>query len=295
MMRLLGALVLCAFTLAACDRGPPPPAVVVLATGEDGDALSMLLAGFTDDTGIPVVVEWGASADNANRLINNSGRPADVLITDNAVDIWRAADLGALRPILSEAFDSLHAALKDPDHGWVAVDMRFHTIAHANNVRPLSPRLDDLGSPEFSGRVCLSSSDLSINRSLIAYLVDERGVKEAERLVRRWVRNLATPPFATEAELVAAIQSGQCDYGIASWPNEFEGVTPYPLDRLYIDVSAAGVGRHAGNPEAAQELVDWFLRNRRFEFRDETEPVFAGIAGWHDEDVRLLVERAGYR
>jgi iron(III) transport system substrate-binding protein len=294
-IRRLGAFLICALVLTACDKSPSQPPVVVFATGEDGDALSMLFEEFTDDTDIPVTVVWASSAANANKLIDNTGGPADVLITDNVADIWRAADRGALRPILSEAFDSLHAALKDPDRGWAAVDVRFHVISHAINARPLTIRLDDLGSPEFSGRVCLSSSGLSINRSLIAYLIDERGVKEAERLVRRWVKNLAASPFATEAELAAAIQSGQCDYGITSWPNEFEGVAPFRPDRLYIDVSAAGVGRHAGNPEAAQELVDWFLRNRRMEFDGDTEPVFTGIAGWRDEEARLLTERAGYR
>lgn len=288
-------LLLAALILGACDKSPPPSPVIVFATGEDGDALSMLFEEFTDDTGIPVRVEWGASDDNANKLIDKSGVPADVLITDNVADIWRAADRGALRPISSEAFDSLHAALKDPDRSWAAVDTRFHAITHAISARPITIRLDDLGSPGFSGRVCLSSSELSVNRSLIAYLIEERGVKEAERLVRRWVKNLAASPFATESELVAAIQSGRCDYGITSWPNEFEGVTAFRPERLYIDVSAAGVGRHAGNPGAAQKLLDWFLRNRRMEFGGDAEPVFAGIAGWRDEEARLLAERAGYR
>jgi len=291
----LGVLVLCAFFVVACDKGPPPPPVVVFATGEDGDALSLLLEDFTDDTGIPVAVEWGTSADNAHKLINKSGTPADVLITDNVADIWRAADRGALRPIVSEAFDLVHASLKDPDREWAAVDVRFLTISHAHDVRPLAIQLDDLGSPEFSGRVCLSSPDLSINRSLIAYLIDERGVKEAERLVRRWVKNLAVPPFFSEAELAAAIRSGKCDYGIVSWPNEFEDAIPFPTDRRYVDISAAGVGRHAESPEAAQKLVGWILNKRRMDFRGEPEPVFAGIAGWRDEDARLLAERAGYR
>lgn len=295
MRQFLFALMCCAFVLTACDKGPPPPPVVVFATGEDGDTLSMLLADFSDDTGIPVEVEWGDSAGNADKLINKLGRPADVLITDNVADVWRAADRGALRPISSEAFGPMHNALKDPDGLWAAIELRFQSIAHANKTRPLTIRLDDLGSPEFSGRVCLTSSELSLNRSLMAYLVDERGVKEAERLVRRWVRNLAAPPFATEAELAAAIQAGQCDYSILSVPNQFEGVMSFMPERQYIDVSAAGVGRHAGNPEAGQQLLDWILKKRRYEFRGNAEPVFAHIAGWRDEDARLLAERAGYR
>lgn len=295
MIRQLGVLLICALVLVSCDKSPPQRPVVVFATGEDGDSLSILFEKFTDDTDIPVTIVWGSSAENANKLIGNIGGPADVLITDNVADIWRAADRGALRPILSEAFDSLHAALKDPDRAWATFDVQFQVISNAHGAKPLIGRLEGLGNPEFSGRVCLSSSNLSINRSLITYLIEEKGVKEAERLVRRWVRNLAASPFATEAELAAALQSGQCDYGITSWPNDFEGVTAYGVEMRYIDANGAGVGRHAGNPEAAQKLLGWLLTNRRMEFGGDAEPVFAGIAGWRDEEARLLAERAGYR
>lgn len=288
MRRLLIAM---AVILAACESEPPQPVVVYVPTEFEERANSWL-----PESGLAVTVITGDSSAITDKVIAKQDSPrADVLITSGVPDIWRAADRGALRPIQSELFDTLHDALKDPDRSWAAIDIRSHVILHANDARPLTIRLDDLGTPEFSGRICLSSPDLSINRSLIAYLIEERGVKEAERLVRRWVKNLAASPFATESELVGAIQAGRCDYGITSWPIEFEGVTPLQPETLYLDVSAAGVARHAGNPEAAQELLDWLLRNRQIVIAGDSEPVFAGIAGFRDEEARLLAERAGYR
>jgi len=283
--------------LAACGgaKEPQGPAIVVFATGEEGDALTELLADFTDDTGIPVSFEWGSSADNADRLIEKSGIAADVLITDNVADAWRVADSGAFLPVRSTAFANLHASLKDPDGYWAAIDVRPFVIAHRNDTRPLTASYDDLGTDVFKGRVCLSSSRLSINRSLIAFLIEERGVKEAERLVRRWVKNLAMPPFASEEEVLDAMRTGDCDYGIASMANDLDGLTPFSPPPYYFDASAVGVGRHAQQPESAQRLMDWLLRNRGMEFRGEHDPPSAGIAGWRDQEARLLAERAGYR
>lgn len=282
--------------LAACGgaKEPQGPAIVVFATGEDGDALTELLADFTADTGVPVSIKWGSSADNADRLIEKSGIPADVLITDNITDAWRVGDSGAFRPIRSPAFTELHSSLKDPDGYWAAIDVRPLVIAHRNDARPLTASYDDLGTTEFKGRLCLSSSQRSINRALIAFLIEDKGVKEAERLVRRWVKNLAMPPFTSEEGMLDAIRAGDCDYGIATMANDLGGLTPFSPPPHYVDASAIGVGRHAQQAESAHVLVDWLLRNRIFEFRTEESPPFVGTVGWRDEEVRLLAERAGY-
>jgi len=283
--------------LVACggEKEPQGPAIVVFATGEEGDALTELLAEFTADTGVPVSVEWGSSADNADRLIEKAGIPADVLITDNIADAWRVADSGAFRPAQSPAFAELHASLKDPDGYWAAVDVRTIVIAHRNDTRPLTASYDDLGTTEFMGRVCLSSSQRPINRSLIAFLIEEKGVKEAERLVRRWVKNLAMPPFASEEDMLTAMRAGDCAYGIASMADNLDGLTPFSPPPYYVDASAVGVGRHAQQPESAHLLVDWLIRKRQLAFRTEDSPPFVGTVGWRAEEVRLLAERAGYR
>ena len=283
--------------LAACGgaKEPQGPAIVVLATGEEGDALTELLDDFTDETGVPVSVEWGSSAGNADRLIEKSGIPADVLIVDNIADAWRVADRGAFRPVQSPAFANLHASLKDPDGYWAVIDVRTFVIAHRNDTRPLTASFDDLGTTEFLGRVCLSSSQLSSNRSLIAFLIEEKGVKEAERLVRRWVKNLATPPFASAADMLDAMRAGDCEYGIASMADDLDGLTPFSPQPYYFDASAVGVGRHAQQPESAHRLVDWLIRNRQTGFQTQDSRPFAGTAGWRDQEARLLAERAGYR
>ena len=116
-------------------------------------------------------------------------------------------------------------------------------------------------------------------------------------MVRRWVRNLARQPVASESDLLAAIAAGECDYGIASRRGEHEGATFSPVRPRLFTVTAMGVGRHAENPEGGQGLVDWMLRRKVIADvpTDEDLPVPAHTLGWHDEDVKLLAERAAYR
>ena len=290
MVALLGALL-----LGCSPAEPPHTPVVVYAAVEDGERLAVMLEKFTDATEIPVDIRSGTAVEHVDAMIAKIGDPADVVIAHDLVEIWRAADRGALRPIRSAALGHHHESPRDPDLLWFVHEIRPIAVARKANASPRMVGLEELGSPAFENRLCLSSSALVDNRVLLANLIERHGEQQAERLVRRWVRNLAEPPFADEASLRAAIQSGACDYGIVSNPHTvFGDWDKVPAPRAYA-ATAVGIGRHAVNSDAAQALADWMLRNASVRIPSYAALPNASIAGWRDEEARLLAERAGYR
>ena len=294
-MRCL-CMILIAVTLAGCESKSPVAPVLVYAAGEAGSELDSLLAEFTEETNIPVVVSWGDSSSNTDKLLNNVNDRTDVLITSNVADIWRAADEGSLRPIRSAAFDSVPTFLKDSEGSWAAIGMRLHVIAVANaDVQPIVEGYDALASAQLRGRLCLSSSSLHVNRSLIAMLINDRGAKKAERLVRSWVQNLAMPPLASQEALLDALREGRCEYGIVAVQAGNNDPVVFKPEPIYLDIDGIGVARHAQQPQAAQQLVDWLLRKTNIQIGSDAETRPVGIAGWLDEDAKLLAERASYR
>lgn len=291
-------LLIFAVTLLGCEKEPPEialPPVVVYAYGDESAGLAERLAGFTAQTGTPIQVLHGESAALTDDVIADRGSPkADVLLTSNVADIWRAADEGALRPIRSMALADVPAAGKDADGLWVAFESYSAVIGVAERVVTPVSSYNGLARPDLGGEVCLSSSTLPLNRAVIARLIEENGVKRAERIVRAWVRNQKLPPFATEAELVAALGDGTCGYGIFSSDIEAPGISIAEPIPKYYNIRGLGVARHAQNPNAAQALVDWVIVNIPLEIADESGKS-AGRIGWLDEDARRLAERAGYR
>jgi len=287
--------VLAALVLVACSPEPSPKPVVVFAAGEPGGWLAETLDAYPEATGVPLDLRWGNSAEHTDAVIASEGVPADVLITDNAADAWRAAEHGALRPIASDAFATQADYLRDADRYWVALASHSWAVLYdLDGPRP-SFGPDHLGSPELAGKLCLVSSRVPGYRALLAHLVAEHGATYAERLVRRWVRNLAQAPFDSEDELAAAIRDGACKFGVFEVRAEGRGVRPPLLEPRYVDVSAIGVARHASNPDGGQALVDWLLRNREVPVYEAPEHRSASLTGWHAEDARLLAERVGYR
>ncbi|HSM32093.1 MAG TPA: extracellular solute-binding protein [Woeseiaceae bacterium] len=275
-MRRVAAIAIAALSLSGCERaaeaptGPAarPGPVVVYASFEDENYLPALFADFTRETGIPVTVRHRPEEQIVSELIEKRGSPpADVLLTRSVHGIWQAADEGALRPLQSDTVTAIVPGwLRDPDGYWTAAGFdTIDVVCNADRQRNCDAvtSYEDLGEPEFSERLCLSTSTLAVNRLLIAGLITDHGAHPAETLVRGLVANLALPPYETERALLQAVEAGTCPLAVVSSRafHEFGRPTvaatwPWPG---YFDVVAAGVGRHARSPDAARSLVEWLL------------------------------------
>jgi len=296
--RSLASALFAALLFAACesaDDGPPPEPVVVYVSPAQEAQLAGAFSAFTAETGVPTQLVVADDDINVRNIIENRGTPsADVLITSSVFDIWRAADEGALRPLTAKHLEKVPAELRDPDRTWAAIGVHHAVIATAAEGGAPDD-YSDFATPELRGKTCLSSSALPINRALIAMLIEDVGLKPAERMVRAWVRNLAASPYATEQKLVDALRLGTCRYGIVSGSADIEGLATIAPNPLYLDIDAIGIARHAEQAESAQALVEWMLKSSPLAEPESSNGRNLGLAGWRDEEVRLLAERAGYR
>ena len=326
-------LLAAAVVLSGCEPAPEAPVepasrpepIVVYASYVDENYLPSLFADFTRASGVPVTVRHREELQIVSEVIENRGSPpADVLLTRSVHGIWQAAEEGALRPLQSPAIsEQVPDWLRDPDGYWTATGFAtIDVVCNASNQVDCSAiaKYEDLGKPDFLSRLCLSSSSLAVNRTLIANLIADHGVRPAEIIVRGWIANLALPPYESEHELLQAIEDGTCAAGVVSGLALHRFGRPTVAASLpqpgYIDVEAVGIGRHARSPDAARKLVEWFtdkqaqvahaksggLYPANSEAEEEANRGMAatlernvGVAGLNAVDAVKLAERASYR
>lgn len=313
--------------LASCERnavddagGPPPRAhpVVVYAAYPDSAYLPAFVDAYQQQTGTTVIVRNGEPLAIVDDVISGHiSPPADVLITPGVAGVWRAAEEGALRPLQSALVnDSVASWLRDPDEYWTAWSYRQALIAYDPgrvDGRALQ-EFRSLAEPRFKGRLCLASSADSISLAVIALLIDELGVGDAELMVRGWVANLAIPPLATDSDVMAAIEAGDCAIGIVSSAtvradaarNADTVLEVHEPASLYVDIEGLGIARHARNPDGARALIEWLLEKSQQD--QHAADVYAAAArtaasgpanvsrvAMRREDALKLAERARYR
>lgn len=324
-----------ALALALC--APAGADSLVVYSERKEPLLTPILDAWTAQTGVPVQLLTDQAQVLIERLAAEGERTrADVLITVDAGNLWLATERGVLAPLRSEALErAVPAPFRDPDGHWYAITERARVIVRATGRVPAGElsTYEDLADPKWRGRLCLRSSRKVYNQSLVAMLIDRHGEERAEQIVRGWVANLAAPPFADDTLVVNAIAAGQCDVGIVNtyyygrlardradlpvavfWPNQGDGETG-----VHVNVTGAGVVRHARQPELARRFIEWLLSEsaqRQFADIDFEFPVRAGIApnpavaawgafradqrniaeaGRRQAQAVRLMDRAGYR
>jgi len=218
---------------------------------------------FVTDDGAPLIQRLRAEGRNS---------PADLLVTVDAGDLWRATEAGLLAAVRSSVLEAdIPAHLRDPQGRWFGLAVRARTIAYSTErVRPEDlSTYAALGGPRWQGKLCLRSGKHVYNQSLVAVMIAERGEEESERLVRSWVANLATEPFSSDTLLLNAIAAGQCDVGVVNsyylgrlqsdqpdipvqlfWADQQAGGT-------HVNISGAGVTTHARNRAEAIRFLEW--------------------------------------
>lgn len=276
---LAAALTVCFAAIApakAADQADNKQPVTIYSSRIEA-LLKPTLDRYTKETG----VEIRLLTDNGNALMERlaaegASTPADLLITVDVGNLWRAADRGLLRPVQSEVLNrNIPDSMRDPDGRWYGLSRRERTIFYdPKKVNPSElSTYEALADPKWKGKLCLRTGKQTYTQSLVAMLLSRYGTEKTEEIVRGWVNNLATDVFTSDSKLLEAIAAGQCEVGIANtyyygrlinrdpefknkvalfWANQGEGE-----GGTHVNLSGGGITRHAKNPEGALKFLEW--------------------------------------
>ena len=308
---------------------------VVVYTSRQPHLIEPLFERYTDETGVSVEFTSANEAALIERMAAEGEQtPADVFITVDAGNLWFASERGLLQPLDSEILEAVvPGSLQDTDNEWFGLSVRARTLMyHPDRVDPSElSTYEDLADPKWAGRLCLRTSKKVYNQSLVAMLIEHHGEEKAQEIVEGWVANLATDPFSSDTLLIEAVAAGQCDVAIANtyYLGRLVAEDPdYPVALFWanqdttgahVNISGAGVTRHAPRPEQGQRLIEWLAsEDAQAEFAganlefpvNPNVPIDGLVAEWGEfeaDDVPLVVagerqaqavrlmDRAGYR
>ncbi len=201
--------------------------VVALAQGEVNvyssrhyDADKQLFSGFTKTTGIKVNVIEAETGPLLQRLKSEDrNSPADVLITVDMGNIWRAQEAGVLQPVKSAVLDeTIPANLRDPDGTWYGISVRARVLAYAKDrVKPADlSTYEDLANPKWKGKILVRSSTHVYNQSLTASMIAANGVEKTEAWAKGLAANLARDPKGGDTDQIKAVAAGEGDIAVVN-------------------------------------------------------------------------------
>ncbi len=258
---------------------------------------------FTELTGIRINRLEG-EGDQMMERIRSEGvnSPADVLITVDAGRLWRAEQAGLFQPVKSALLEQrIPAHLRHPDGLWFGFSTRARLIFYNRDEIPPGAvaSYEDLADPRWRGRVCIRSSGNVYNQSLLGAIIAADGQAAAERWAQGVVNNFARHPTGGDTDQIRSVAAGECglavanSYYFARLVKSEEPDDKAVVARLgvvfpnqdgrgtHINVSGAGVLKHAPHPEAAVKFLEYLAgEEAQHYFADGSNeyPVVDGVA-----------------
>ena len=228
---------------------------------------------FTKQTGIEVNYLTGSGSDLIERLkLEGSNTPADMFMTVDAGDLWYAGTQDIFQSASTETIKSnIPSYLRDPNGLWTGLSVRARTIVYSSDrVNPSElSTYGDLASNNWNKRLCLRTSKKIYTKSLVASIIHNQGEQKASEVISGWVNNLAAVPNAKDSHVMDAIIAGQCDVGLVNtyyYGRLIEKTPDAPIKLfwanqettgVHVNVSGAGITKHASNPSGAMQLLEW--------------------------------------
>ena len=315
----LGAAVLIVVVLGAAlvasgDQGDDT-LVVYNGRSHYGDEAAFLA--FERRTGIDVELRGGTAPELYERLRREGqDTPADLLVTTDLANLWRAEESGLLQPAASDTLrEQVPERLHDDQGAWWAISTRIRTpVVSTERVKPGAvTSYVDLGDPRFEGRTCLRTSNSEYNQSLVADMIAKHGMEATEGLLRSWMAN--DPDIInSDGEMLGVIAGGDCDVGLAN--HYYLGRTlkddpKFPVAPAWADqdgagahanVSGVGMVRWSDMEDEALALMEFLTAPQaqaeiasRSEFAaNPAVPPAGHIRAWADVKIDpIAVEEAG--
>lgn len=288
---------------------------------------------FAADSGDHLTLFGGGAAELYERLRSEGDKSkADVLITVDAANLWRAKHAGLLETIHSKVLDEdVPEDLRDPDGQWYGLTTRARTIMRSvDRVKPNDvTTYAGLGDPRWKDRLCLRTATSEYNVSFVADRIAKDGEPATRKLLQSWMDNDPTI-LGSDKDVLDAIAEGRCDVGLTNTyylGRELDADPDYPVAPVFADqngrgthvnLSGYGILKTSDHKAQAQKLVEYLAQpkqqqvfaNNNFEFpvapgtkvspvigrfgQFKRDPIDVDGAGEHLDDALQLMQQVGW-
>jgi iron(III) transport system substrate-binding protein len=172
-----------------------------------------------DATGKKLELRGGTAPELFERLQSEGDdTPADLLVTTDLANLWRAKEAGLLEPVTTAALEkNVPEAFRDPDHEWWGLSLRIRTPMRSTERVDADAidDYDDLGNPEFKGKLCLRTSNNEYNQSFVADRIAKYGLEDTRKLLESWMAN-DPQILGSDVDVLEAIAGDRCDVGLTN-------------------------------------------------------------------------------
>ncbi|MCY0106720.1 iron ABC transporter substrate-binding protein [Pseudomonas monsensis] len=230
------------------------------------------VAGFTEETGIPVTIRNGDDTEMGNQLVQEgAASPADVFLTENSPAMVLVDNAKLFAPVAATTLAQVDSAYR-PAHGqWVGIAARSTVFVYNPDKlseKDLPKSLLDLAAPTWKGRWAASPAGADF-QAIVAAVLEQKG----EAATLDWLKAMKTNAtiYRGNSAVLKAVNAGQIDSGVIyhyySFVDQSKTGENSKNTRLhyfkhqdpgaFVSISGAGVLASSKHQDEAQQFLKY--------------------------------------
>ena len=246
---------------------------ITLYNGQHRATTEALVAAFTKESGIKVVIRNAESPELASQIIEEGARsPADVFFSEQSPPIASLQEKGLLAPIAPTTLALIPTRFASKDGTWIGVNARTRVITYNKKMvgaTDLPKSILDFATPAFAGKFGYVKQDGFQEQIMAIVHIHGRAaalqwLKGVKQYGRSYNGNRIASTAVENGEVAMALSNNYYWYSLAR-----EKGAANLSSALYsppgadagniVNLSAAGQLKTSSNPQAAQRFLAFML------------------------------------
>ena len=245
-------------------------ATLTLYNAQHEDLMALMVADFTQATGIKVNMRNGEDFELGNQLVQEGAvSPADVFVTENSPAMTLVNSKGLFATVDDAALAQVPAQFAPADKGWVGFAARSTVFAYNQEqlkAADLPASIMDLAQPQWKGKVGISAAGADF-QAIVSAVLSLKG----EPATVAWLKGLKDNArlYQGNGAVMKAVNAGEISSGVIYhyywYKDQAEsGANSNNVKLLYfgnqdpgafLSISGAGVIKSSKHQPEAQQLV----------------------------------------
>lgn len=192
---------------------------LIIYSGRSDKFVKPVMAAFTRETGIDVVLHAAKSTELLNKLrLEGKRTDADLFLSNDAGNLQKGSEWGLFRVLPADVVAAIAPSLRAVDNTWVGLSARARVLVVNTGADDLDfvQSVFDLADPRLQGRLAITNS---ANGSFIAgttvYML-----KAGKQQTRQWLlgmkANVEGKVYAKHSKVVADVAAGNQAVGLVN-------------------------------------------------------------------------------
>jgi len=271
---------------------------VVVYSGRSEELVDPLFADFTAESGVPVEVRYGDTAELAAQIIEEGdASPADLFFGQDAGALGALDAAGQCAPLPAAVAETVPTAYRSADGNWTGITGRARVIAYDStqlSADEVPTSVFELTDPKWAGQVAIAPT----NGSFQAFVTAMR-VAAGDDATREWLQGLIDNDvqlYEKNGLIRDGVDAGEVQLGLINHYYWYRKAAEVGEDQLgvrvaftepgdpgtLVNVAGACVIAPSDNTAEAEELLTWMLSDETQQWFVENTfeyPLTPGVAG----------------